>query len=553
MLATLTVSNFALIDNISIDFNNGLSVLTGETGAGKSLIIDAISLLLGGRASTQMIREGASKAIIEGIFTEYNPKINNILEDIGIETSDEGLIVKREINVNGKSISRINGSMVTLSQLEEVSSLLADIHTQLDTKKLFDLRNYVDFLDDDSVLPKALEYNQLRKEYLTVVKEYNKIKKDLQDDLDNLDYLKYRYNELKSLHLVKDEVESLEEELKILDNYETIYNSLYTIKNAFHDKDILDTLYDIKNTLLKLSEFDNKLSGLVEIVNNSYYELEDVEKTVSDSFKKLDFDNDRLNEINDRLNILYNVQRKYKMNIVELIEYQYELENKINNSEQSDFIVSDYEEKVQNAKNKLINASIELTKHRKKNANILKDDIMNTLKDLCLPNVAFEIAFSDVNYDIDSSFKENGVDIVEFLVSFNLGETPKPLSKVASGGEMSRVMLAFKTHLLKNAKLSTIIFDEIDTGISGEVALAVANKIKEISKTTQVLSITHLPIVAASSDQHLLVYKEINKDRTVTNIRQISLDERIAELAKMISSKVDEASIQLAKQMIEKF
>jgi DNA repair protein RecN (Recombination protein N) len=284
MLATLTVSNFALIDNISIDFNNGLSVLTGETGAGKSLIIDAISLLLGGRASTQMIREGTSKAIIEGIFTEYNPKINNILEDIGIEISDEGLIVKREINVNGKSISRINGSMVTLSQLEEVSSLLADIHTQLDTKKLFDLRNYVDFLDDDSVLPKTLEYNQLRKEYLTVVKEYNKIKKDLQDDLDNLDYLKYRYNELKSLHLVKDEVESLEEELKILDNYETIYNSLYTIKNAFHDKDILDTLYDIKNTLLKLSEFDNKLSSLVEIVNNSYYELEDVEKTVEQDF-----------------------------------------------------------------------------------------------------------------------------------------------------------------------------------------------------------------------------------------------------------------------------
>ncbi len=553
MLATLTVSNYALIDNITIDFDSGLTVLTGETGAGKSLIIDAISLLLGDRASSLMVRQGSNKAIIEGVFVDYNPQINIILNSIGIDISDNELIIKREININGKSISRINGSIVTLSQLEEVSSLLADIHTQLDTKKLFEVRNYVDFLDDDNVKPLLQEYHNKKNEYLKVVKEYKNLKKQIQDDLDNIDYLKYRYNELKSLNLVVGELEELEEELKILNNFETIYNNLYSIKSAFKDNDILDNLYEIKNLLEKSATFDSKLANLVNVVENSYYELEDVEQTINDKFKKLDFDNYRLDQLNERINNLKNAERKYKMSISELINYKNELENKINNSDASDLILFEKEKVLAKLRESLLQSVSNLTDYRKIKAKSLQNNILNTLKDLCLPNVSFDIKFLDVDLLNDSSFKDKGVDVIEFLVSFNYGEDLKPLSKVASGGEMSRVMLAFKTHLLKNAKLSTVIFDEIDTGISGEIALAVANKIKEISKNTQVLSITHLPIVAAAADNHLYVYKNIENERTVTNIKKMELEDRIVNIATMISSASDETSINLAKQMIDKF
>lgn len=553
MLATLTVSNYALIDNITIDFDNGLTVLTGETGAGKSLIIDAISLLLGDRASSLMVRQGSNKAIIEGVFVDYNPQINIILNSVGIDISDNELIIKREININGKSISRINGSIVTLSQLEEVSSLLADIHTQLDTKKLFEVRNYVDFLDDDNVKPLLQEYHNKKNEYLKVVKEYKNLKKQIQDDLDNIDYLKYRYNELKSLNLVEGELEELEEELKILNNFETIYNNLYSIKSAFKDNDILDNLYEIKNLLEKSATFDSKLANLVNVVENSYYELEDVEQTINDKFKKLDFDNYRLDQLNERINNLKNAERKYKMSISELINYKNELENKINNSDASDLILFEKEKVLAKLRESLLQSVANLTDYRKIKAKSLQNNILNTLKDLCLPNVSFDIKFLDVDLLNDSSFKDKGVDVIEFLVSFNYGEDLKPLSKVASGGEMSRVMLAFKTHLLKNAKLSTVIFDEIDTGISGEIALAVANKIKEISKNTQVLSITHLPIVAAAADNHLYVYKNIENERTVTNIKKMELEDRIVNIATMISSASDETSINLAKQMIDKF
>lgn len=553
MLANLSVSNYALIDNITIDFDHGLTVLTGETGAGKSLIIDAISLLLGDRASALMVRQGTNKAIIEGVFVDYNPQINLLLESIGIDVSDNELIIKREININGKSISRVNGSIVTLTQLEEISSLLADIHTQLDTKKLFEVRNYVDFLDDDFAKPLINDYQTRKDDYLKVSKEYKNLKKQIQDDLENIDYLKYRYNELKSLNLIDGELEELEEELRILDNYETIYNNLYSIKSTFKDNDILDNLYEIKNLLEKAATYDSKLATLVSVVESSYYDLEDVEQTIGDKFKKLDFDSNRLDQLNDRINNLKNAERKYKMSISELINYQKELENKINNSDASDFILLEKEKELNKLRDSLLESVHTLTRYRKVQAKNLQDNILCTLKDLCLPNVSFDIKFLDVDLLSDTVFKEKGVDVIEFLVSFNYGEELKPLNKVASGGEMSRVMLAFKTHLLKNAKLSTVIFDEIDTGISGEIALSVANKIKEISKTTQVLSITHLPIVAAAADNHLFVYKNVENERTVTNIKKIELEERIVNIATMISSTSDETSINLAKQMIDKF
>ena len=557
MLASLTVSNFAIIDNISIEFEDKLSVLTGETGAGKSLIIDAIGLLLGERASSSMVRQDADKAIIEGVFCNYNPKINEILEEIGIDNSDDTLIVKREINKNGKSISRINGFVVTLNQLESIAGLLADIHTQLDTKKLFDVRNYVEFVDNEVSKRILNEYLKWREEYLNAYRAYKKILNEFENSQDNLDFYKYRLNELKNLQLDIKEVDNLEQELYVLNNYENIYNNICSIKEIFKSNNIVNGLYDLKNLISKLTIVDSKYLVIKDNLENMYYELDDLETTINNDIRSLEFDEERLNFISNRLSILKDVQRKYKKNIEELIEYQKELQSFVDNFEQSDFIIEEAKKKVITTFEVLVKKAQELSIVRRANAKLLKENIMNTLYDLCLDKVQMEIVFNDVdysNFENSTIFKDNGVDEVDFLVSFNPGEPLKPLSKVASGGEMSRVMLAFKTHILENVGLSTVIFDEIDTGISGEVANAVAVKLKAISKKTQVLSITHLPIVASAADQHLFVKKKVINERTVTSITKLSKEERISEIATMISSQKDEiTSLLLAESMINKF
>ena len=557
MLTSLTVSNFAIIDNISIEFEDKLSVLTGETGAGKSLIIDAIGLLLGERASSSMVRQDADKAIIEGVFCNYNPRINEILEEIGIDNSDDTLIVKREINKNGKSISRINGFVVTLNQLESIAGLLADIHTQLDTKKLFDVRNYVEFVDNEVSNGILNDYLKCREEYFNAYKAYKKILKEIENGQENLDFYKYRLNELKNLQLDINEIDNLEQELYVLNNYETIYNNICSVKEIFKTNNIVNGLYDLKNIISKLTSVDSKYLAIKDNLENMYYELDDLESTINNEIRSLEFDEERLNYINNRLSLLKDVQRKYKKNIEELIEYQKELQSFVDNFEQSDFLIEETKKNTITTFEELVKKAQELSIVRKANAKLLKENIMKTLTDLCLDKVQMEIVFNDVDYNSfenSAIFKDNGVDEIDFLVSFNPGESLKPLSKVASGGEMSRVMLAFKTHILENVGLSTIIFDEIDTGISGEVANAVAVKLKAISKKTQVLSITHLPIVASAADQHLFVKKKVVNDRTVTSITKLSKEERIKEIATMISSQKDEITSQLlAESMIDKF
>ena len=557
MLTSLTVSNFAIIDNISIEFEDKLSVLTGETGAGKSLIIDAIGLLLGERASSSMVRQDADKAIIEGVFCNYNPRINEILEEIGIDNSDDTLIVKREINKNGKSISRINGFVVTLNQLESIAGLLADIHTQLDTKKLFDVRNYVEFVDNEVSNRILNDYLKCREEYFNAYKAYKKILKEIENGQENLDFYKYRLNELKNLQLDINEIDNLEQELYVLNNYETIYNNICSVKEIFKTNNIVNGLYDLKNIISKLTSVDSKYLAIKDNLENMYYELDDLETTINNEIRSLEFDEERLNYINNRLSLLKDVQRKYKKNIEELIEYQKELQSFVDNFEQSDFLIEEAKKNTITTFEELVKKAQELSIVRKANAKLLKENIMKTLTDLCLDKVQMEIVFNDVDYNSfenSAIFKDNGVDEIDFLVSFNPGESLKPLSKVASGGEMSRVMLAFKTHILENVGLSTIIFDEIDTGISGEVANAVAVKLKAISKKTQVLSITHLPIVASAADQHLFVKKKVVNDRTVTSITKLSKEERIKEIATMISSQKDEITSQLlAESMIDKF
>lgn len=556
MLSNLRVKNFAIIDNINVEFDKGFTVLTGETGAGKSLIIDAIGLLFGERSSTSIVRNGESKAIVEGVFENLSNNTKVILDEMGVESlEDDMLIIKREINLTGKSIVRVNGEIVTLNQLEKLASTLGDIHTQDDTKKLFQPENYLAFIDDENSLSILNEYLDFKKIYFQNIKKYKNLINSEEDITKNLEYWVYQLNELEKANLVVGELENLEEELDLLDNYEVIYKLLLEIKDTFRNQDISGSLYGVVNVLEKLSKINSKYSKQYEQLNDAYYIVEDIESTIKDDFNHLEFDENHLNDLNERINYLNSLCRKYRTDINGLIKLKEDLKEKINNVDNIDVYIEDAKKDVVKSFNNLANVSKKLTSVRKNNAESLIKNIKGTLCDLLLDKVQIDIKFNDYNLTDpfqSSIFLDDGCDIIDILVSFNVGENLKPLSKVASGGEMSRVMLALKVNMLENLHLSTIIFDEIDSGVSGEAAAGVASKMKEISKYTQVLAITHLPIVASTADTQMLISKEVVNDRTLTNVSTLTFEERVDVLSKMLSpgdttNKSKELAISLLK------
>ncbi len=559
MFCSLHVKNFAIIDDISIDFRSGMTVLTGETGAGKSLIIDATHLLLGSRLTSKIVRTGATKAIIEGVFEGYNENVKNLLEEYGIdELDDEELIIRREINEASKSTARINGMLVSLNQLEKIGSNLVDIHTQNDTKKLFDNHSYLDFIDNDECREIKKDYQLKRRDYQNALKEYKNLENSINADKQQLDYLKYQFQELQNAKLNLTEEEDLKEELEYLNNFENINNYLNYIKNEYSEHNINDSLYNILNYFKKISEFNNKYQDLANRIETIYYDSLDMEESVSNDLENLDFDEERFNEINERLQLINDLKRKYHLSLSELIELRDKLEKQLKLSDNYDVIATDLKKKVETCYNDLVKSAKKLSSIRLKQATILKDEVIKTLNDLMLQRVNFEIVFKPVSFEDISDetiFKSSGVDSVDFLISFNAGQPLESLSKVASGGEMSRIMLALKVYLTKELKLSTIIFDEIDSGISRNVAYVVGQKMQQISKNCQVFAITHLPIVASFASQHLFIEKTVTDDEmTRVIVKELSEDERIKELATMLSpNSTDYSSIYaIAKEMIER-
>ncbi len=553
LLSNLTVKNFAIIDNINVDFESGFTAITGETGAGKSLLIDAIGLLLGDRASNNMIRNGESKAIIEGIFTNLSVNTKTLLHEYGLDAEDE-LIIKKEININGKSITRINGSAVSINELENIASTLADIHTQNDTKKLFEPKNYLSFIDNNVSKELLNKYQISRINYINLFKEYHKVLNEIDNYKKDKEYLEYQYQSLVNANLKEGELESLEDEYNVMNNFELIFKNLQSIKNIFDENNINSRIYSISSMLDKISNIDSKYSNMANIVKNSYYELEDIESELTLSLNNLEFDNNYFIEVSERINYLKDLIHKHKKSISELIAYQNELYDKINMLSDSNVLIEDIKKKVDIAFNESKELALYLSQIRKNNAKALVNDIKNSLADLMLDKVQLEIKFDSLFDETMSlnSFPKNGIDVVNILISFNPGETLKDLSKVASGGEMSRVMLAIKTHLLKNLGLSTMIFDEIDSGVSGEVAYQVAKKLKEISGYTQVFSITHLPVVASLADEHLYISKIVEDNMTKTIITKLDNEQRVNVLGKLISP-TDETgkSKELAREMLK--
>ena len=548
MLVALNVKNFAIIDNISVEFKDGMTVLTGETGAGKSLIIDAIGLLFGKRASNEMIRSGEDKATIEGMFSNYDEQIKKCLDELEIEYSDEEyLTIKREIYASGKSVCKINNQTCSLSQLASISEYIGDIHCQEDTIGLINPKNYLRFLSSDNIDNLLASYVASYSEYKKDLANYKDLLKKNEDSKAKEDFLKYNLKEYLTAKLDINEEASLKQEASNMANYEKMVSDVKEI-NDINASDTLPNLYQAIKALDRLSSYDNKYDSLKKSLEEAYYNIEAILDDDSLRLSNFEYDEERLDEINARLSVYADFKRKYKKDIPELVNYFEDIKKEL------DFITN-YEVYLDEAKKKLdksyalaYEAGLKLHNERVKIANALVEDVKNNLFDLQLKNTIFEIKFNEINKDV---FYKDGLDQIDFLVTFNKGEPLKPLSKVASGGELSRFMLAIKTSLGKSLPLQTKIFDEIDHGVSGAVAASIGKKMSSIAKNSQVLCITHLAQVACIANHHLNISKYVDGNRTFSKVSELDDEARIIEIAKMITNgSVSEASIMTAKELL---
>lgn len=552
MLTSLLVKNFAIIDNIQIDFDNNMTVLTGETGAGKSLIIDAIGLLFGDRASSDLVRYNENKAIIEGVFDNVSQKVNDKLLEYDLEV-EEVLVIRREIFENGKSICKINGNTVSLSMLQDITEYLGNIHTQFDAQKLVNPKNYLSYIDNEKIQLKLTNYRLLLKEYNDLLKELSILSSKNTESVQKLDFYKFQINELDKANLSINEEEDLKMRFNVLNNFEKIAQNITEFKSLYQDKDnkgntVLDAIYSSISNLERIEKYDFEITNLKNQLSEYYYSLDDLVSSIINKYSNQDFDNFELDEINSRLAVYSDMKRKYRMSIEEIIDYHQKIKKEISEIDNYDFYLNELNKKIATKNEELYKLGKEISDERKQVARKLSENIVNTLSELQLKNTTFEIKFTELE-----KFGKDGIDNVDFLVTFNKGEPLKSLSKIASGGELSRFMLAIKSHLTKNYHGQTLIFDEIDNGVSGLVAYSIANKIKNISRFAQVLCVTHLPQVAAISDHQLKISKTKDNERTSTSICDLSYEKRVIEIAMMISNgDVTDASKNLAIELLNK-
>ena len=550
MLKRLIIHNLAIFENVDVSFQDGFSVLLGETGAGKSLMIDSLSLLLGMRASSELIRSGENKASVTGYFSIERPELSAYLSKINVPMHDDEIVVERIIGIN-KNVVKINSVPVSLNDLIKISKYLANIHSQFDFEKILNPENYLDIIDGFSFeLSTRLkdDYTSLLNQYKEKKEEYNLLLQKKAKLEEARDFYEYQYGELKAADLKGGEEEEISSEISLLRNYDKIY-SLVQETNEIINGSFMDDFYRLSDNLSKLANYQKQYEESHEKIDERYYEIEDLLNNLKKEFRSLDYDPNRLNDLEQRDSDLSSLQRKYKKSIPELIAYRDELGTILGKNSSFEGSLEEKKEEMLQSLKEAISKAKELTLLRTRNAKTIEKELTHSLKDLLL-NVRFQILFKDEKED-ESSLKENGIDDVDFLIETNIGEGLKPLSKVISGGEASRIMLAFKALFIKANRIPTVIFDEIDTGISGETAQAVARKIKEISLTTQVISITHMPQVASLSDHPILISKTVKDGRTYSNVKELSLEEKIRQIAYLISGgKVTEKQLEYAKEMV---
>ena len=553
MLQTLSIKQFAIIDELDINFSDGLTVMSGETGSGKSIIIDAIGQLIGMRASSDYVRHGEKKAIIEGIFDiDESKDAINILESLSIDVDEDFLLVKREIFSSGKSICRINNQTVTLQDLRKVMQELLDIHGQHETQSLLKQKYHLQLLDDYA----DNQYSDLLNQYQLSYNQYKNKRKELEELesadqalLQRLDLMKFQLEELTEASLKEGEVDQLESDIKRIQNSEKLNLALNNAHQVLTDESAIpDRLYELSNYLQTINDIvPEKFVRLKEDIDQFYYILEDAKHEIYDEMANTEFDEQVLNEYESRMNLLNNLKRKYGKDITELIAYQSKLANEIDKIENYEQSTSQLREEIKTLYNQVIDIGKKLSQERRRVARELRDHIVSEIQNLQMKDANLEISFKP----LDEPTIE-GIEFVEFLISPNRGEPLKSLNKIASGGELSRIMLALKSIFVKSRGQTAILFDEVDSGVSGQAAQKMAEKMRDIAQYIQVICISHLPQVASMSDHHLLISKASNADRTTTQVKELKDENKIDEIARMISgASVTELTRENAKEMIK--
>ncbi|RDI41203.1 DNA repair protein RecN [Falsibacillus pallidus] len=554
MLQELSIKNFAIIDELTVSLEKGLTVLTGETGAGKSIIIDALYLLAGGRGSSEFVRHGEKKAELEGLFILEDQKHPCYVKtaELGIEIEEGMVVLQRDISSNGKSVCRVNGKLVTIGILREIGSSLVDIHGQHEHQELMDESSHIRLLDQfgEKEIARALKnYKEVFSRYDQTKKRITQLSENEQQMAHRLDLIQFQFNEIQKANLKIGEDLELSEEKKKLGNFERLAESMQSAYSALQgEQKSLDWVSLVMGHLETAAELDSELNGALEAVSNSFYALEDATMTIRNHLDMLEFNPERLNEIEARLNEINGLKRKYGSSIEEIAEYSAKIEEEIDAITNRDNHLHNLQKELSSLEKDLSIEADELSALRKKWAKKLTDSIHKELKHLYMEKTVFQVQFDEAA----NGFKKDGMDAVEFFISTNPGEPLKPIAKVASGGELSRMMLALKTIFSQHQGVTSIIFDEVDTGVSGRVAQAIAEKIHQVASHSQVLCISHLPQVAAMADTHLLIQKNIASGRTTTSVTPLDNDTKIKEIGRMISGvEITDLTKKHAQELLE--
>ncbi len=557
----LHIKNFSIIDDANIEFGEGFNVITGETGAGKSIIIDALCLTLGERATAEAIRSGEKEAVVAAFFDIsaelLNAATTQFLKDFGINI-DEGIILKRIVSAQGKSRAFVNGSMVNVQTLSDISKSIIDVHGQYEHQSLLSADNQLDLLDAYGGL--LYERQEVKNVYDSLVALKQQIAELVQQEKERaqrLDLLRFQINEIETANLGPGEEEGLTEEIRILSSAGRLaelaneaYDSLYA-----SDLSCITKLSRILDSLREISNIDSRANDAFKSLKNAPPLLEEAGYFLRDYKDSLNYDPKRLEQVQERLELIKGLKRKYGNNVQEILDYRDKSVIELEALQHSEETLEGLRKELEKLKDNLTDKAKRLSKKRRSAAKKIESEVVSQLSELSMPDTRFSILITqEKGDDTADGFRANqkGIDNIEFLISPNIGEALKPLSKIASGGELSRIMLALKSIIAKGDNIPVLIFDEIDAGIGGRTAETVGQKLKNLSSNHQIVCITHLPQIASYADRHFKIEKKIRKDRTIVEISKIEKDERTAEIARMLGGEISEVSLKHAKEMLKK-
>lgn len=551
MLSNLKIENIAIIESAEIEFSDGLNVLSGETGAGKSIIIDAISSVLGERTSKDLIRTGASRAKVTALFQEISPEVEQTLKDLDLDlTEDRSLLISRTLQKDGRNICKVNGSPVTVTMLRQIGKQLISIHGQHDSQNLLNSEYHYKYLDSLGGLDPLLnDYSEKYHEYLALYRKFRDLQKNAEEAAARIDFLKFEVQEIENAHIRVGELDELQQKREFFRNSEKVIRNLKTALAALSDSEDLSgavsRLFDASSALQHAVKYLPDISDTETKITEAAYNMQDAQEALKDAIYSSDYDQEEQAEVEDRLDELQKLRTKYGQTEEEILAYYEREKQELYDLEHRQETSNDLERQLEEKKGALLDSARALSNARKETARQFEEKVGNELRFLNMPNVVIQTSFTPCKLN------PTGSDVIEFLISTNPGEEPKPLSKIASGGELSRIMLAIQNVLSAKGNVQTMIFDEIDTGVSGSEAERIAKKLHSVSRQHQVLCITHSAQVASYADAHYKISKEVVDGKTYTRVRKLDHEGRVMELARIIGGeKITDLQKQSAEEML---